>query len=47
MWEKRNARREVINCKTKIWLVNNIKMDLVEIVWGGMDWIRLSQDKDG
>jgi hypothetical protein len=27
------------------WL-NNIKMDLREIGWGGMDWIDLAQDKD-
>jgi hypothetical protein len=25
---------------------NNIKMDLREIRWGGMDWIHLAQDKD-
>jgi hypothetical protein len=26
--------------------VNNIKMDLFEIGWGGVDWIGLAQDKD-
>jgi hypothetical protein len=26
--------------------VNNIKMDLREIGWGGMDWIDLVQDRD-
>jgi hypothetical protein len=26
--------------------VNNIKMDLREIGWGGMDWIDLAQDKN-
>jgi hypothetical protein len=26
--------------------VNNIKMDLREIGWGGMDWIHLAQDRD-
>jgi hypothetical protein len=26
--------------------VDNIKMDLREIGWGGMDWIDLAQDKD-
>jgi hypothetical protein len=26
--------------------VNNIKMDLREIGWGGMDWIYLAQDRD-
>jgi hypothetical protein len=26
--------------------VNNIKMDLREIEWGGMHWMDLAQDKD-
>jgi hypothetical protein len=26
--------------------VNNIKMDLGEIGWGGVDWINLAQDRD-
>jgi hypothetical protein len=26
--------------------VNNIKMDLRELGWGGMDWIDLAQDRD-
>jgi hypothetical protein len=26
--------------------VDNIKIDFVEIVWGGVDWIGLAQDKD-
>jgi hypothetical protein len=26
--------------------VNNIKMYLTEIGWGGMDWIDLAQDRD-
>jgi hypothetical protein len=25
---------------------DNIKMDLREMVWGGMDWIDLAQDRD-
>jgi hypothetical protein len=25
---------------------DNIRMDLTEIGWGGMDWIDLTQDKD-
>jgi hypothetical protein len=25
---------------------DNIKMDLREIGWGGMDWIDLAQDRD-
>jgi hypothetical protein len=27
-------------------LEDNIKMDLRDIGWGGMDWIDLTQDKD-
>jgi hypothetical protein len=26
--------------------VDNIKMDLIEIGWDGMDWIGLAQDRD-
>jgi hypothetical protein len=26
--------------------VDNIKMHLTEIGWGGMDWIDLAQDRD-
>jgi hypothetical protein len=26
--------------------MNNIKMDLIEIGWYGMDWIDLAQDRD-
>jgi hypothetical protein len=52
--EKRNAYRILVGkpggkrplgrprCK---W-VDNIKMDLREIGWGGMDWIDLAQDRD-
>jgi hypothetical protein len=25
---------------------DNIKMDLREVEWGGMDWINLAQDRD-
>jgi hypothetical protein len=25
---------------------DNIKMDLREVRWGGMDWINLAQDRD-
>jgi hypothetical protein len=24
----------------------SIKMDLIEIEWGGMDWIHMAQDRD-
>jgi hypothetical protein len=26
--------------------VHNIRMDLVEVGWGGVDWIGLAQDRD-
>jgi hypothetical protein len=26
--------------------VDNIKMDFVEIKWGGVDWVGLAQDRD-
>jgi hypothetical protein len=26
--------------------VDNVKMDLLEIGWGGVDWIGLAQDRD-
>jgi hypothetical protein len=29
----------------RMW-VNNIKMDLREIKWGGMDWVDLAEDSD-
>jgi hypothetical protein len=25
---------------------DNIKMDVQEVVWGGMDWIDMAQDRD-
>jgi hypothetical protein len=54
MGEKMNAYRILVGksegtrplgrprCK---W-VNNIKMELRGIAWGGMDWIDLAQDRD-
>jgi hypothetical protein len=32
--------------RTKMQVVDNIKMDLREIGWCGMDWIDLAQDRD-
>jgi hypothetical protein len=54
MGEKRNAYRLLVGKpegKTPFggprrkW-VDNIKMDLLEIGWGGVDWIGLAQDRD-
>jgi hypothetical protein len=28
------------------WWVDDIKMNLAEIGWGGMDWINLAQDRE-
>jgi hypothetical protein len=32
--------------KPRHWWEGNIKMDLEEIGWGGMDWIYLAQNRD-
>jgi hypothetical protein len=40
---KREGKRLIGRPKRR-W-VNNIKMDLREIRWGGMDWIDLAQDR--
>jgi hypothetical protein len=42
--EKQEGKRPVGRPRRK-W-VDNVKMDLSEIVWGGMDWIDLAQDKE-
>jgi hypothetical protein len=52
--EKRTAYRILVGKpegkrplgRSKHRLVGNIKMDLREIGWGGMDWIHLAQDRD-
>jgi hypothetical protein len=53
MGEKRNVYRLLVGkpkgkrplgTPRRRW-VDNIKMDLVEIGWGGMDWIGLAQDR--
>jgi hypothetical protein len=54
MGEKKNAYRLLVEKpegKTPLgrpkrrW-VNNIKIDLLEIGWGGVDWIGLAEDRD-
>jgi hypothetical protein len=54
MGEKRNACRLLmgkpegkmpLGRPRRRW-VDNIKMDLLEIDWGGVDWIGLAQDRD-
>jgi hypothetical protein len=54
MGEKRNAERllvrkpegkRLLGRPRRRW-VENIKMDLLEIGWGGVDWIGLAQDRD-
>jgi hypothetical protein len=54
MWEKRNACRILVVKpegnrplgRPRCMLVDNIKMNLRGIGWGGMDWIELSRDTD-
>jgi hypothetical protein len=54
MGEKRNAHRLLVRKPEgrrplgrprRRW-VDNIRMDLVEVGWGNVDWIGLAQDKD-
>jgi hypothetical protein len=54
MGEKRNAYRlfvgkpegkRQLGRPRRRW-VDNIKMDLLEIGWGGVDWIGLAEDRD-
>jgi hypothetical protein len=54
MGEKRNAYRLLVGNPEgrrplgrprRRWL-DNVRMDLVEVGWGDVDWIRLAQDRD-
>jgi hypothetical protein len=54
MGEKRNAYRKLVEKpegkrpqgRPRRRIVDNIKMDLREIGWDGVDWIDLAQDRD-
>jgi hypothetical protein len=54
MGEKRNAYRLLVGKpegnkslgKPRRRWVDNIKMDVKEIRWGGVDWIGLARDRD-
>jgi hypothetical protein len=54
MGEERNAYRLLVGKpegkrplrRPRCRWVDNIKMDLLEIGWGGVDWIGLAQDRD-
>jgi hypothetical protein len=49
MGEKHNVYRILLGKpvgRPRYRWVDNIKMDLREIGWGGMDWIDLAQDRD-
>jgi hypothetical protein len=41
---KSEGKRPLGNPRSR-W-AGNIKMDLQEVGWGGMDWIELAQDRD-
>jgi hypothetical protein len=53
-WEERNVYRILVGKpegkrplgRPRYRWVDNIKMDLREIEWDGMDWIDLAQDSD-
>jgi hypothetical protein len=50
MGEKRNAHRLLVGKRPlgrprRRW-ADNIKIDLLEIGWDGVDWIGLAQDRD-
>jgi hypothetical protein len=41
-----NPERKRLLGRPRLRWVDNIKMDLREIGWGGMDWIGLAQERD-
>jgi hypothetical protein len=44
LWESQRGKRPLGRSKCRC--VDNIRMDLVEIGWGGVDWIRQVQDRN-
>jgi hypothetical protein len=52
--DKRNAHRVLVGKpegkrpleRPRHWAVDNIKIDLIEMGWSGMDWIDLTQNRD-
>jgi hypothetical protein len=44
-WWKKPEKRRPLGRPRRRW-VDNIKMDLREIGWDGMDWIYLAQDRN-
>jgi hypothetical protein len=54
MGEKKNAYRSLVGKsegrrplgRPRRRCLNNIRMDLVEVGWGDVDWIGLAQDRD-
>jgi hypothetical protein len=44
-WWESQKERDHYEDQRRRW-VDNIKMDLREIGWNGMDWIELAQDRD-
>jgi hypothetical protein len=46
MWERRNSCSILVGKPGGKRQVDNIKIDIREIGWDGMDWIDLAQDRD-
>jgi hypothetical protein len=42
----RNIHRQSLGLGLILWLRDNIKMDLQELEYEGMDWIELAQNRD-
>jgi hypothetical protein len=41
---KSRGKETTTKTKTKLVCLDNIRMDLVEVGWGDVDWIGLAQD---